>query len=153
MYSSDAVWLLFFLSQFQCYYLPTILLYTLFILRYPFTLPDFLLYLPWLPFSITSGSVPQDKPRQREPTFVKANLTRVTLPPNPTMQADPVISSLYPSVISLSSFAFPGAPYRTFLLLLPCHFHFVVITTTTIFILPTSNNSRHHSKAQTRLIT
>ena len=44
------------------------------------------------------------------------------------------LSSLYPSLISFSSFTFPGAPYRIFLLFLPwipCHFHLVVITTKT----------------------
>ena len=70
------------------------------------------------------------------------------------LQAVPLLSSLYPSLISFSSFTFPGAPYRIvtsvffpgflaifaiekqqhpigFLVLffpwLPCHFYFVVI--------------------------
>ena len=32
-----------------------------------------------------------------------------------------------PSLLFPLSFTFPGAPYRIFLLFLPCHFHFVVI--------------------------
>ena len=46
------------------------------------------------------------------------------------LQAVPVLSSLYPSLISFSSFTFPGAPYRIFLLFLPwlpCQFYLVVI--------------------------
>ena len=49
------------------------------------------------------------------------------------LQAVPVLSSLYPSRNSFSSFTFPGAPYRIFLPFLPwlpCHFYLVVITTT-----------------------
>ena len=45
-----------------------------------------------------------------------------------------VLSSLYPSLIYISSFAFSSTPYRIFLLLLPwlpCHFYPGVITTTT----------------------
>ena len=46
------------------------------------------------------------------------------------IQADPVLSSLYPSLISFSYFTFPGAPYRIFPLFLPwlpCHIYLVVI--------------------------
>ena len=46
-----------------------------------------------------------------------------------------ILSSLYPSLISFSSFTSPRAPYRIFLLLLPwlaCNFHLVVITTAII---------------------
>ena len=41
-----------------------------------------------------------------------------------------VLSSLNPSLISFSSFTFPGAPYQIcllFLAWLPCHFYLVVI--------------------------
>ena len=52
------------------------------------------------------------------------------------LQTVPILSLLYPSVISFSSFTFPGAPYQIFLLFhpwLPCHFYLVVITSTTFF--------------------
>ena len=73
----------------------------------------------------TSGIVPQVKPRQKELTLARANLTRVTSPPSSTTGG---------SLISFPSFTFPGTPYRIFLLFLPwlpCHFYLVVITTTT----------------------
>ena len=62
-------------------------------------------------------------------TLVRADLTRVTSKLN-YIQAVPVLSSLYPSLISFSYFTFPGVPYRIFLLFLPwlpCHFYLVVI--------------------------
>ena len=46
------------------------------------------------------------------------------------LQAVPVLSSLYPSLISFASLTFPGAPYKILLLFipwLPCHFYPVVI--------------------------
>ena len=46
------------------------------------------------------------------------------------IQVVPVLSSLYPYLISFSSFTFLGTPYRIFplfLLCLACHFYFVVI--------------------------
>ena len=46
------------------------------------------------------------------------------------IQAVPVLSFLYPSLISFSSTTFPGTPYRIFLRFLPwlpCHFYLVVI--------------------------
>ena len=64
--------------------------------------------------------------------WVRANLTRVTSPPNSNTGCSR-LSSLYPSLISFSSFTLPGAPYRIFLLFfpwLPCHFYPVVITAT-----------------------
>ena len=53
-------------------------------------------------------------------------LTKVTSPTN-SITGGPVISSTYPSLISFSSFTFPGIPYRIFLRWLPCHFYLVVI--------------------------
>ena len=47
------------------------------------------------------------------------------------IQAIPILSPLYPSLISFSSFTFPGAPYRIFLpflLWLPCYFYLIVVT-------------------------
>ena len=46
------------------------------------------------------------------------------------LQAVLVLSSLYASLISFSSFTFPGASYQIFLLFLPwlpCHFYLIVI--------------------------
>ena len=80
-----------------------------------------------------SGKVPQAKPRQRELTLVKANLTRVTSPPH-SSTGGPVLSSLYPSLNSFPSFIFPGASYRIFFLFLswlPSHFYCFVVTKTT----------------------
>ena len=50
------------------------------------------------------------------------------------LQAVAVLSSLFSSLISFSSFTFPDAPYQIFLLFLPwfpCHFNLVITTATT----------------------
>ena len=62
-------------------------------------------------------------------TYERLNLKMITSLGSPhfqtQLQAVPVLSSLYSSLISFSSFTFPSAPYRIFFLflpLLPCHF-------------------------------
>ena len=60
----------------------------------------------------------------------RANLTRVTSPPNSTTGGSRLIFCVPFSYISFPSFTFSGAPYRIFFLFLPwlpCHFYPVVI--------------------------
>ena len=55
----------------------------------------------------------------RKLTLARANLTIGSPHLQTQLQAVPVLSSLYISIISFSSFTFPGAPYRIFLQFLP----------------------------------
>ena len=78
----------------------------------------------------SSGTVPKVKPRQRKLTLVRANLTSVTSPPNPSTGGSCVIFYV-PFSYFLFIFYLPGAPYRIFLLFLPwlpCHFYLVITT-------------------------
>ena len=88
---------------------------------------------PAIPFLIsspdnTSGTVPQVKPRQTELTIVRANLTRVTSPPNPTTGGSRLIFfapfSYFLFIFYLPLYTLPDFSSVSFLAslpFLPCH--------------------------------